>query len=336
MAETHAPNRLDGEQRPEQALTEDSLPHNRWREAAAGGWETEGFFESADGLHLPYTWFAPEGPPRAGLALVHGYDDHGARYAEVARRLASQGFAVVTFDYRGHGRAPGPRGHCNRFIEYVADLEGACKLLEGGLDGAPIGIVGHSHGALIALRLLCDRERSALNIRAAVLSSPYLGMALRAPGWKLRLARAASRTVPRLALDNGLNAAHLTHDEAITSARRQDSLFHHVATARWYSETLSAQAFIDANAHQLLTPTLWLIAGADDIADVQVTRAIFERAGGDKELRNYDGYYHELFHETGREQVFADVGDWLTSRFPRLDGAASGSRTSVNHSAPPH
>ncbi len=289
--------------------------------------ENEGFFPSLDGLRLPYTWFSPEEPARAGLAIVHGYDDYGARYAEIAQRLASLGFAAVTFDYRGHGRAPGQRGHCDRFLDYVADLEGACRLVAERLPGAPIGIVAHSHGGLIALRLLCNAERPGglplplgegwgEGVQAAVLSSPYLGMALRTPGWKLLLARATSRILPRLTMDNGLDAAQTTHDPEILAARGHDPLFHHVATARWFTEARAAQAFVAAHAERLAVPTLWLLAGADQIADVQVTRAVFRRAGGDKQLKTYDGYYHELFHEVGRQQVFTDVESWLTARFP--------------------
>jgi len=34
----------------------------------------------------------------------------------------------------------------------------------------------------------------------------------------------------------------------------------------------------------------------------------------DKTLKLYDGFYHEIFNEPGREQVFADMEAWLVAR----------------------
>src|SRR5262249_41080239 len=79
-------------------------------------------FRAADGPTSVDLWAedypSARQPPRASVLIVHGYAEHGGRYADVARRLAGAGFAVSTFDYRGHGRAGGPRGHCDRFTDY--------------------------------------------------------------------------------------------------------------------------------------------------------------------------------------------------------------------------
>ncbi|GAI84416.1 unnamed protein product, partial [marine sediment metagenome] len=34
----------------------------------------------------------------------------------------------------------------------------------------------------------------------------------------------------------------------------------------------------------------------------------------DKTLKLYDGFYHEIFNEPGREQVFRDMEAWLDAR----------------------
>ena len=84
-----------------------------------------GPFDAADGTKLHGEWFPAPGTPRAGVVIVHGYDDHGGRYAHVARRLQGEGYSAFTFDYRGHGLAEGKRGHCRQFGEYLTDLHSA-------------------------------------------------------------------------------------------------------------------------------------------------------------------------------------------------------------------
>src|SRR5690606_18866838 len=66
----------------------------------------------------PDLYFAsaiPEGTVKAMLGIVHGYADHGARYRHVMGALAEHGIGSVAIDLRGHGRALGPRGYCDRF-----------------------------------------------------------------------------------------------------------------------------------------------------------------------------------------------------------------------------
>lgn len=91
---------------------------------------------------------------------------------------------------------------------------------------------------------------------------------------------------------------------------------HHVATARWFTESTAAQDYVATHVERLSVPTLWLVAGADPVADATVTQRVYERATGDKGIHVYEGFYHELFHELGRERVFRDLEAWLSSRFP--------------------
>src|SRR6266545_4386016 len=106
---------------------------------------TSGFFDAPDGVKLYAEWYPPDRPePRAGAILVHGYADHSGRYAHVARHLAARGFAVMTYDYRGHGQAGGRRGHCDHFDEFVGDFDRACDRARIVLGERPLVVLAHS------------------------------------------------------------------------------------------------------------------------------------------------------------------------------------------------
>ncbi len=277
--------------------------------------ETATFPSAGETLYRSFT--SPAGAPRAILVVVHGYGDHHGRYARLVDELVGRGFAVFGFDYRGHGHATGPRGHCAQFTDFVADLTTACDEARRLVPGKPLGLLAASHGGLVTLRALCDPERT-LPVAAAVLASPFLGVALAVPAWKTVLGKAASRLAPKLSMANGISSADLSHDPRVGAAYDADPLVHHVATARWLTEMTGAHDYVRANAARLGVPTLWLLAGADRLVSTPAAEAVYAAAGGDKTLKRYDGLYHELFNEpeADRARVVADLFSWLDGRFP--------------------
>jgi alpha-beta hydrolase superfamily lysophospholipase len=279
----------------------------------------ETYFDAADGLRLFARWQpAPSAQPRGAALVVHGYADHAGRYAEVARRLTDHGFHTMAFDYRGHGQAAGQRGHCDRFAEYLADLDRALRTLRARAGDLPVLIVAHSHGSLITLRALTDPGQPLGGVRAAVLSSPFLAIGMKVNPVKLLAGKAASRIAPRFSMPNGIDTDLLTHDAEILKVTKLDGLRHTVATARWFTEMQEAQRFVEEHAGRIKLPTLWLVGTGDRIADPGAMQRVYARAGGDKHLAVFDGFYHELFNETERARVFAALDPWILSRFPGL------------------
>jgi alpha-beta hydrolase superfamily lysophospholipase len=273
-----------------------------------------GQFFSRDGTRLHGEWHHPQGQPRGVAVVLHGYADHGGRYVEVSRRLADLGLGAFAIDYRGHGRADGRRGHCMRFSEYLDDLDAALTRARAAVPRGPLLVVAHSHGALIALRALSDALR-APRLDGAVFSSPYLGIGMPVSPIKIAAGKVASRVAPALTMPNGLRLQDFTHDQDILRVTAGDALRHTVATARWFTESVAAQEHVAAHSDRLTVPSLWCVGAADPIVDLAATRRAYERAGGDKTLKMYEGYFHEVFNEVGRGLVFGDIAAWISSKF---------------------
>jgi alpha-beta hydrolase superfamily lysophospholipase len=274
-----------------------------------------GVFDGAGGLRLHYDFVPAAGAARATAVVLHGYADHAGRYAQVAAHLASAGIGALTFDFRGHGRSEGKRGHIDGFGEYVADLEAALAQARTLGGGAPVVIVAHSHGALIALHAILGG--GARDVIALAMSSPYLGLKMKVSPAKTLAARITSRLIPRLTMANGIRARDLTHDQELVAQHERDGLKHGVATARWYTEATAAQGFVLAHVDRLSIPSLWMIAGADPLVDPEVSRLAYGRAGGPKTLIEYRDHFHENFNEVDRARVLGDLDSWLYPRLPR-------------------
>jgi pimeloyl-ACP methyl ester carboxylesterase len=96
-------------------------------------------------LRLHYVDWGNEGAPP--LVLVHGGRDHCRNWDWVAARLRDR-YHVIAPDLRGHGDSEWAVGSSYALSEYVYDL--AQLIHQTGV--APVPIIGHSLGGMIALR----------------------------------------------------------------------------------------------------------------------------------------------------------------------------------------
>jgi len=266
---------------------------------------------SADGTRLAlHEWRAPD--PKLTVALVHGYAEHAGRYAHVAERFNARGISVVAVDLRGHGRSGGARGYVERFVDYHQDVD---VLLAKAEEGRPLFMLGHSMGGLLTAHYLLSGKGA--NVRAAVLSSPYLGLALEVGGLKLGAARLFSRVVPKLSLPSELKGTDLTRDAEMVRIHDEDELNFPTANARWFTESSAAMEMVHAKASQLDKPLLLLYGGADKVASADATDR-FARAltVADREVERLHGYYHEILNEppADREALMDRMADWMLAR----------------------
>ncbi len=255
--------------------------------------------------------FLPGGTPKGVVVITHGYAEHCGRYREVAHVIVNAGWAALSYDVRGHGQSPGERGYIDRFDTYLNDLaamQAAARVLVP--EGAPMILLGHSHGSLITLRALAGSQPTA--VKAAIVSSPYLALKLNVPSYKKVLAQVASWLAPKFAQPNSLRVEDLTADKAKQAERIADKLCFDVATSRWFTESSAAQDYVLANAGRINVPTTWLVGGADPIADPARSRTVADKVAG-ASYHDLVGMKHEVFNEVERSKVFAELTRALAS-----------------------
>jgi len=120
--------------------------------------------------------FLPE--PRGAEAsapvvlMVHGYTADRASLGVLARRLATNGYAALAIDVRGHGANRSPFTQDPEGSGLFEDLSAAADWLRGSawLDGSRLAVLGHSMGAGAVLRFA---ERDAAVDAAVMLSGGW-------------------------------------------------------------------------------------------------------------------------------------------------------------------
>ncbi|HEY4179706.1 MAG TPA: alpha/beta hydrolase [Kofleriaceae bacterium] len=254
--------------------------------------------------------FLPDGAPKGAVVITHGYAEHCGRYREVAHVLKNAGWAVLSYDCRGHGHSPGPRGFIERFEIYLDDFTAMIAAGRALAPGKPLVLLGHSHGSLITLRALASAHPPA--VTSAIVSSPYLGLKLAVPGWKKLLARVASGIAPKLNQPSGLASDQLTSDVQKQKEHDADPLVFGTATTRWFTESSAAQQYVYDHADRIDVPTTWLVGAADEIADPAQSKRVADRTKG-ATYHDLVGLKHEVFNETDRASVFAMLVSALPS-----------------------
>lgn len=266
----------------------------------------EGFF-TGEGPRIHWQAHRVEGA-RAAVVLVHGYGEHAGRYQELAEELGRGGCDAYLLDLRGHGLSEGPRGHVERFEDYLLDLD---RLVEKArASGLPLFAFGHSLGGLILLRYLQEGGRAS----GAIVSAPYLRLAFEPPPWKRWAAGILRALLPRLPIPSGLRPEMLTRDEERRAAVRADPLYFTTTTAGWFFEASRAQQEAFAKAPRVELPILGLLPTEDRVADPKATIAFWEALGAaDRQLVRFEGCYHEIVNEplAIRERAFDLIRSWI-------------------------
>jgi alpha-beta hydrolase superfamily lysophospholipase len=286
-------------------------------------------FVDGHGVEVFTRWWPVPNP--AGVVLVsHGASEHSGRYDRFARALNGAGFAAVALDHRGHGRtAPstgpglmGPGGG-DGVVDDLHELRGAAASTFG--SEVPMLLFGHSMGSLIALAYLtghADGLAAAVlcGFPASVEDTSATGQALQA------FAEAGMRDEPAANLLGDNNAAF---EPARTGfdwlSRDPQEVDRYVAdpmcgdgnplTYGYLIDLFDVVAPAADRLASISCPVL-VIAGDSDPAGGMgayptALAGALEAAGVRADLVLYEGARHELLNETNRDEVTADVIDWL-------------------------
>ena len=253
--------------------------------------------------------------PHAGAAItfavVHGLGEHAGRYDRFARGMAAHHMGTFAVDLQGHGQSPGQRGHVDSLSQWINEVAGFVEHVASLVQGEVVP-VGHSFGGATLLSAVLAGKLP--NTRRFIVSSPALKVKVAVQAWKIRLGTAASKVLPRLALDNEVDPKLLSRNPEVVEAYRTDPLVHSKISSRLYTEWLTATRQILDRAGEIKVPFL-ILAGTDDgLIDPEGSKELHQRAPAMSELRLLQGRYHEPFNDRDNEEVFTLIESWLAKK----------------------
>jgi alpha-beta hydrolase superfamily lysophospholipase len=275
------------------------------------GRRDEGFFAGRDSTRLYWQSLMPQGEFKDVVGIVHGFGDHSGRYRRVSEALIADGHAVLAFDYRGHGKADGRRGHCTSWTEFVEDLAVFWVRVRQLASGRPTFLLAHSHGALMSMHFAARKPEG---LRGVAMTAPYFRLAKEPKAITVLGAKVLSTIAPIFPVPMGLTVEMLSRDQAWQKETAEDPLYGKMTTARWAAAHFAAQQQLLTLGSQITVPVLMLAGDSDEIASTSAAKAFFDTlASPDKQFKLYPGMRHEIMSETGKEEVWSDISRWISA-----------------------
>lgn len=276
-------------------------------------------FTAADGLRIFYDVY-PATAPRAAVHLAHGVGEHAARYRYVGELLAAEGFTVYADDHRGHGRTGmaqwngdatklghlGPGG----LRAAVRDLRDFSHFVRAENPDLPLVFIGHSWGSLMGQMVL---NQHSDEYDAAVLSGTAYRVLGSMNGGDLNKRHAHLGTT---------GAEWLSRDPAVVQAFVDDPLTTLVPVQKLFGMADAAR-LLGRPAKRLARDLPLLIQVGDDdplggAVSARKLETAYRRRSGLTDVTTivYPGARHEIYNETNRREVLADLVAWLSVRIP--------------------
>jgi acylglycerol lipase len=269
-------------------------------------------FDGAGGLRIFLRSWQPEGKPRAVVVICHGVNSHGGQYAWAAEQFVKGGFTVYALDLRGRGKSEGERFYVENVADYVSDVAGAVRIAKSRDPGVPVFLLGHSAGGVVSSVYALENQAGL----AGFICESF-AFQVPAPGFALAAIKGLSHIAPRLPVLK-LKNEDFSRDPKAVEALNTDPL-----TADEVQPAITVAALVRADERlreefpRITLPVL-IMHGTDDKATVcHGSEFFYETVGSkDKTLKLYEGHYHDLLNDIGKESVMADITAWIDRHIP--------------------
>jgi alpha-beta hydrolase superfamily lysophospholipase len=272
---------------------------------------TEEWLDGTGGRIFTRHW-EPEGSAKANLVICHGVNSHGGQYVRAAEEFAARGFAVTALDLRGRGKSDGERFYAESIGDYVSDLSLAIELGRSKHPELPLYLLGHSAGGVTSVTYTLDYQD-----RIDGLICESFAFRVFAPNFALKLLEGASHFVPHAHVLR-LKMEDFSRDPEWVAQLNADPLTRgEVQPVQTVAAFARAGERFEREFGRISLPVL-ILHGTDDKATrPDGSQQFFDEAGSaDKTLKLYDGYYHDLLNDIGRERVMDDIIAWIDERLP--------------------
>ena len=277
-------------------------------------------YKSADGTKIvAYRWEPEDAAPRAAIQLTHGMGEHARRYDHVALALNEAGFVVYAQDHRGHGASGDPDAYGNlgpgSWTALVDDIGLLSAKIRADHPDLPLILLGHSMGSFAVQQYLLDHSADVDGVVLTGTAAIDLLEAALDLDQPLDLAMFNAPFQP-----SRTDYDWLSRDEAIVDAYIADP-------GCGFGIDTDAAKLMFAGARRLADPAqvaamrsdlpVYIAVGEADPVNGGLTLLTpltdrYQAAGlTDMTIRTYPAARHEILNETNRDEVIAELIDWL-------------------------
>ena len=304
------------------------------------------FISSDEITRIHAVQWIPAGQPKAVVQIIHGMCEYIERYEDFAKFLCSNGFLVVGHDHLGHGQSVNSIEDWGYITEnsparaLVRDIHYLRVITQKRYPGIPYFILGHSMGSYLLRRYLTHKGEG---LTGAIIvgtgsesdTKTRVGLTLvralaRSKGWHYR-----AESLQEMTYSSAYKGFDLTYtdlenswicsDPEIMKAYIDDARCGFLFTTSGFEALLSTVLFVNQkkNIERIPKELPLLITSGENDAVGNLGKGVknvyqqYVKAGiTDVECKLYPDARHEILNEPIKEEVYADILDWIDRHFP--------------------
>ena len=250
----------------------------------------------------------PKQKAKKCILVIHGLGEHSGRYEDFGLNLIKKNIGIYSFDLPGHGKSDGKKGHIKKFSEFLNATEQSLIHIRRNHLDCPIILFGHSLGGLIALNFLIDRE--SREIESAIISSPWIKLAIEVPKYLLNIQKVFKNIFPSLTLNNRINPSDLSKDHTIINKYINDRKVHDRISLKLYSEVMDSIKVVKEKSNKIKIKTL-IYHGKNDRLISYLGSDEISKKISNTEFYLLNNVFHEPHNDIEKDLVFNKIYKFL-------------------------
>jgi len=267
-------------------------------------------FTNNQGQHIYYRNWLTNSKPKGIVLIVHGFNSHSEYYQNFAGQLSDNDFEVYAIDLPGRGLSDGERYYIADYKEIIEDIDQLVGVATAPYPTLPLFLFGHSAGGVFASVYV---QLHQTKLEGLICES--FAFHLPAPGFALATIKFLSRFIPHVRLIR-LNNSDFSRDESIVHKMNHDPLLtNEKQPVKTMQQLLLSAEYLKTKMSDIYLPLLILHGTADKATLPSGSEYFMENASSeDKELKLYEGHYHDLLNDKYNAIIFRDILQWLNDR----------------------
>lgn len=271
----------------------------------------KGNFKSFDNAELFYrVW--NYSPTQKSIIILHRGHEHSGRLAEFAASPYYAEYNIFAFDMRGHGHTKEEVSPI--FMDYVRDLDCFMNYIQEdyNIKYRDTFVIANSIAGVVVSAWVHDY------------AVPIAGMALLAPAFSIKLyvplakefIALTTKLNKNLIVTSYVKSKVLTHEKSQQEAYDNDPLITKSINGRMLVDLLNAGKRLVEDAAAIHIPTIIFSAEKDYVVKNKYQQKFFYNLSSDlREYVDLKGFFHGVLFETGKEQVYAGIANFMKKSF---------------------
>ncbi len=279
------------------------------------------FIEDVIGLkHEEYTWYSydkhmlyaqswlPESKIHGIVLIAHDIGEHSGRYKYWATRLVKEGYGVISYDSRGHGKSHGKRGYASSYYKFQKDIAAVISAVQKTFNVIPLVLYGQGFGANIVLNHVINQPQQFAGI---VASSAWFEF-IKGGNFLIRsVGNSFKHVIPGLMIKHGIQPEDLSHDLRFIHDYKKDPLNFGKISLRSFNQICEAGKKACRSIYKINVPLLVLHGTGDTVTSCKASRNFVRNASYKTRYIEYEDAFHHLHYDLCNDIVFSDIIAWL-------------------------